>query len=170
MHGEDAALAARDEDAMPIESITAFLDANHVPYEVLHHQVDYTAQETAADTHTPGREFAKTVVLDVGAGHAMAVVPAPYRVDLEKIRQSVGTRQVSLASELEMSQLCPGCDVGAEPPLGNLFNMPVFVDPMLEEDETITFNGGTHNDAIRMRYDDFKNLVHPLSMDLIEAV
>ena len=155
---------------MPIESITAFLDAQHVPYEVLHHRTDYTAQETAADTHTPGREFAKTVILDVGAGHAMAVVPALYKVDLEKIRQSVGTRQVSLASEQEMSDLCPDCDVGAEPPLGNLYDMPVYVDPTLERDETITFNGGTHEDAIRMQYEDFKRLVHPTRMDMIEAV
>lgn len=155
---------------MPNPKVTAFLDAHHVPYEVIHHRVDYTAQETAADTHTPGREFAKTVILDVGVGHAMAVIPALYRVDLEKIRQSVGTRQVSLASELEMSQLCPDCDVGAEPPLGNLYDMPVYVDPTLEKDETITFNGGTHDDAIRMRYEDFERLVHPRRLDMIETV
>lgn len=155
---------------MPNQKITAYLDDHDVPYEVIHHRVDYTAQETAADTHTPGREFAKTVILDVGALHAMAVVPALYRIDLEKIRESIGTRQISLASELEMSQLCPDCDVGAEPPLGSLYGMPVFVDPTLEEDETITFNAGTHDEAIRMRYEDFKRLVHPTPMDMIEAV
>ena len=155
---------------MPNSKVTAFLDANHVPYEVIHHRVDYTAQETAADTHTPGREFAKTVILDVGAGHAMAVLPALYRLDLDKLRHAVGTRQISLASELEMSQLCPDCDVGAEPPLGNLYDMPVYVDETLEKDETITFNGGTHDDAIRMRYEDFKRLVHPTPMDLAQTV
>ncbi len=155
---------------MPNQKVTTFLDEHDVPYEVIHHRTDYTAQETAADTHTPGRAFAKTVILDIGALHAMAVVPAPCRIDLEKIRESIGTRQISLASELEMSQLCPDCDVGAEPPLGNLYGMPVFVDPALEKDETITFNGGTHDDAIRMRYEDFQRLVHPTPMDMIEAV
>jgi len=152
---------------MPLNRVTDLLEDEHITYEVVHHHVDYTAQETAADTHTPGREFAKTVVLGLPGGHAMAVVPALYKVDLEKIRQGIGTRQVRLAEEEVMSRLCPDCDVGAEPPFGNLYDMPVFVDPSLAKDEFITFNGGTHEDAIRMRFSDYERLVHPTIMDMI---
>ena len=152
---------------MPTRTLTAYLNDHHVPFEVLHHRIDYTAQEAAADTHTPGREFAKTVVLDVGhEGRAMAVLPAIFQLDLDKIRAGLGTRQVHLATEMEMSDLCPDCEVGAEPPFGNLYDVPVYVDPTLTSDEYITFNAGTHDDAVRMRYEDYERLVHPTVMDM----
>lgn len=151
---------------MSLNRVTQMLEDEQVNYEVVHHHVDYTAQETAADTHTPGREFAKTVVLGLPGGHAMAVVPALFKVDLEKIRQGIGTRQVRLADEESMERLCPDCDVGAEPPFGNLYDLPVFVDPNLTKDEYITFNGGTHEDAIRMRFSDYERLVRPTIMDM----
>ncbi len=154
---------------MTTNRVTSYLDKEHVSYEVLHHRVDYTAQETAADTHTPGREFAKTVVLGMPRGHAMAVVPAVFKIDLERVREGIGTRQVMLVDEETMSRLCPDCDVGAEPPFGNLYDLPVYVDPSLAKDEYITFNGGSHDDAIRMRYSDFERLVHPTIMEMIET-
>jgi Ala-tRNA(Pro) deacylase len=152
---------------MATTTLTAYLNENHVPFEVVHHRTDYTAQETAADTHTPGREFAKTVVLDIGdQGRAMAVLPAVFQVDMEKLRAGLGTRQVHLADEAEMSDLCPDCEVGAEPPFGNLYDVPVYVDPSLTVDEYITFNAGSHDDALRMRYEDYERLVHPTVMDI----
>jgi Ala-tRNA(Pro) deacylase len=36
------------------------------------------------------------------------------------------------------------------------------VDVTLREDESITFNAGTHTDTIRMAYADFERLVDPV--------
>ena len=152
---------------MVCKRVTSYLETHDVRFEVLPHRIDYTAQETAADTHTPGRDFAKTILLDMPGGHAMAVVPAVYKVDLEKIRQGIGTGQVKLSDEETMSEVCPDCEVGAEPPFGNLYDLPVYVDPMLTQDEYITFNGGTHEEAIRMRYGDWERIVHPTIMDMV---
>ncbi len=153
---------------MTSRRLTAFLDANGVEYEILHHRPDFTAQETAEDTHTPGREFAKTVILDVGVGgHAMAVVPAVCHLDLERIRHEIGTSRVRLADESEMRALCPDCEVGAAPPFGNLYAVPVFVDPSLAEDEYVTFNAGSHDTAVRMRYSEFRRLVAPTELGMV---
>lgn len=40
-------------------------------------------------------------------------------------------------------------------------NLPVYVSPALAEDERITFNAGSHEDAIRMSYREFEHLVQP---------
>ena len=149
--------------------VLTYLDAQDAAYEVIAHRIEYTSQETAADTHTPGREFAKNVLLGTPAGVAMAIVPAIHKIDLEKVRQGLGTNQVRLADEAMMSELCPDCDPGAIPPFGNLYDIPVYVDPTLTGDEFITFNGGTHESAIRMRYCDFERLVHPTIMDMVEG-
>ena len=35
------------------------------------------------------------------------------------------------------------------PPFGNLYDMPVYVDASLGDNEEITFNAGTHRELIR---------------------
>jgi Ala-tRNA(Pro) deacylase len=42
-----------------------------------------------------------------------------------------------------------------------LYDLPVFASRSLERDEEITFNGGTHDQAIRMRFADWKKLAKP---------
>lgn len=141
--------------------MTQVLDDASIGYEVIHHRVDYSAMETAHDTHTPGREFAKTVVLATPEGHVMAVLPATSRVDLLRFARAVGAAEVRLATEDELADLFPDCQVGAEPPFGRLYGVPVFVDASLADQEHITFNAGTHDEAIRMRFADYEKLEQP---------
>ena len=99
----------------------------------------------------------------------MLVLPANLKVDLDKARRALGLSNLRLASEREFEHLFPGCEVGAEPPFGNLYGLPVYVDPRLAEDPEIIFQAGTHTDTIRMRYSDFERLVHPEVCDLARA-
>jgi len=64
-----------------------------------------------------------------------------------------------LAHEVELSRMYPGCELGAMPPFGPMYNQRVFADHSLAADEQITFNAGTHTDAIQMKWADFVNLV-----------
>jgi Ala-tRNA(Pro) deacylase len=73
----------------------------------------------------------------------------------------LGTR-VELAREEEFAGLFPGCELGAEPPFGNLYNLPVYADESLGKDPEIVFNAGTHLEAIRMKYLDFEKVVRPI--------
>jgi Ala-tRNA(Pro) deacylase len=141
--------------------LTDYLSRNDVPYQQIHHTPDFTSQETAAHTKTPGREFAKTVVLRIDHEFGLAVLPAHHRIDFEALRRWLNAQEVRLASEEEMRSLFPDCDVGAEPPLGSLYELPVYVSPTLARDEEITFNGGSHEEAIRMKYDDFARITRP---------
>lgn len=136
-----------------------------VDYEIVHHRLDFTAQGTAADTHTPGRAFAKSVVLDMDGDFALAVIPAHHKIDFFKASQIL-KMDVTLASESDIRELFPDCEVGAEPPFGNLYDLPVYVSPELTTNETITFNAGTHHEAIRMRYADFERLAEPVLLEL----
>ena len=145
--------------------LKSFLEDRHVDYQTLQHVVDFTAQETAADTHTPGVEFAKTVLIEVDGRPALAVLPAHHKVDTERLRTALGAHDVHLADELTMGELCPDCDAGAIPPFGNLYDLPVFLSEAMTEDEKITFNAGTHRTALRMRFKDYEDLVHPRVVD-----
>lgn len=145
-----------------------YLDEQKVEYHLLPHPTDFTAQRTAADTHTPGREFAKPVILEVGERqptYVMVVMPAPHKVNMAKARERFGDH-TALAPEPKLVELFPDCELGAEPPLGQLYGLPVYVAPSLAEDEWITFNAGTHEEAVRIRYADFERLARPEVIDI----
>ncbi len=142
--------------------LKATLDARGIPYEVISHAIDGSAPETAAHTHTPGRQFAKAVVVRTPSGYAMVVVPAHHRVDLEKVGEATGQPKAArLATEEEIARLCPDCERGAVPPFGELYGLPVVVSQELSLEPRITFNAGSHAEAIRMSYLDWATLVRP---------
>lgn len=147
---------------MPVlTKLREFLDQNGVHYEVGSHRLAFTAQEVAAAQHVPGKELAKVVMLRSGTAFIMTVLPAPYRVDIERAKVALGKSDLSLATEQEFKNLFPQCEPGAEPPFGNLYNLPVYVDQTLTRDEDIVFNAGSHTQTIKMKYADFARLVQP---------
>ena len=146
---------------MPIlKKLQEYLDSHKVKYQVLTHSVAYTAQEIAALQHLPGRQMAKVVMLKKDGKPFMAVVPATYRINFARLRDLLGER-VEMETESEFRGLFPGCETGAEPPFGNLFNIEVWVDTSLTQNEEIVFNAGTHRQTVRMRYEDFARLAEP---------
>lgn len=146
---------------MPLERLRQFLDSNAVKYVTLRHSPAYTAQEVAALAHVPGKEWAKTVMVKLDGKMAMAVVPASCRVIFDLLKEAAGARAAELATEQEFRDLCPGCEVGAMPPFGNLFGMDVYVDEGLAADPEIAFNAGTHTEMVRLSFVDFVRLVKP---------
>ena len=146
---------------MPLAKLRDFLDKEKVKYVTISHSTAYTAQDIAASAHIPGKELAKTVMVKIDGRMAMVILPASYRVDFDLLRQASGATLVEMATEDEFKDLFPGCNVGAMPPFGNLYGIPVFVAKSLAEDEEIAFNAGSHSELIKLRYEDFERLVKP---------
>jgi Ala-tRNA(Pro) deacylase len=143
------------------EKLRLFLDESRVPYTHTVHPLAYTAREVASAEHVPAREVAKTVVIWGDNGYAMLVLPASMVVDFQELRTVLGLSHIRLATETELGQLFPDCDLGAMPPFGNLYNMPTYLDGGLLRDETIAFNAGTHRDVIHMHLEDYRRLATP---------
>jgi Ala-tRNA(Pro) deacylase len=143
-------------------SVHEFLRQAHVPYTVMPHTPAFTAQEEAAATHVPGRDWAKVVICVVDDEPIEAVVPAPLLVNLDRLLALTGGREIRLAREDEMQRLYPDCEPGAMPPFGPLYGQTVFVDVTLAAETNIVFNAGTHTDAIAMRWADFARTVRPI--------
>jgi Ala-tRNA(Pro) deacylase len=143
------------------ERVEAFLRQNQVRYTLLHHPLAYTADEVAAVEHVPGRNFAKVVMVKAAGKLAMVVVPATHRVSLGLAATVLQAPDVRLATEKEFAEAIPESEVGATPPFGNLYGLPVYVDEALARDATITFRAGTHTDTITIDYPDYARLVNP---------
>jgi Ala-tRNA(Pro) deacylase len=153
----------RQEDFMAVvPSVQEFLRRANVPYSVVPHARAYTAQEEAAVTHVPGRDWAKAVVCFVDGEPIQAVVPADLEVDLDRLAVVARATSIRLAEEHELRWLYPDCERGAMPPLGPLYKQTLYVDDALADEERIVFNAGTHADAVSMRFDDFAAIAHPI--------
>ena len=146
---------------MPVKRLMEFLDSNNIKYVTISHSPAYTAQAIAASAHVSGKELAKTVMVKVDGKMAMAVLPASYQVDFDLMKETVGSKEIELATEAEFKDLFPECEVGAMPPFGNLYDMPVFAAAKLAEDDEIAFNAGSHTELIKLSYKDFERLVDP---------
>lgn len=151
---------------MPVQRLKEFLSEKEVTYETVPHSEVYTAQEAAAAAHIRGKDVAKTVMVKIDGEMAMVVLPATLQVDLDSVRDVTGTDSVTLATEDEFKDLFPSCEPGAMPPFGNLWDLQVFVDRHLREDERIAFAAGTHHELVRMAYSDFERLVDPVVAEL----
>lgn len=147
---------------MPVsKKLKGFLDENKVKYVVVAHSKAYTAQEIAASLHIPGNELAKSIIVKVDDGFAMVVLPASYRINFEMLKNVLGKKKVSLASEEDFKSLFPECEIGAMPPFGNLYDVPVYMAESLLADDEIFFNAGTHTEVIRLKMEDYKKLANP---------
>ena len=151
---------------MPVPvAIQEYLNLRGCPYSLIPHPRAYTAQEEAAVTHTPGHEWAKTVVCFCDDEPVLAVIGADRKLDLDRLRRVAGADTARLAKESEFAALYGECEVGAMPPIGPLYGQRVFVDRRLAECREVTFHAGTHMDGIRMSYDRFTELVKPMVGD-----
>ena len=146
---------------MSLSKLREFLDSHEIKYLVMSHSLAYTAQGVAALAHVSGKKLAKTVIVKIDGILAMAVIPASSHVDLDRLRGLTGALIVELATEREFKDAFPDCETGAMPPFGNLYDMPVYADANLAENEEITFSAGTHRELVRMNWADMRRLVNP---------
>jgi Ala-tRNA(Pro) deacylase len=153
---------------MTAERVRTHLDEQGIRYELADHPLAYTAQEVAAAEHVAGETFAKPTLLMADGKLVMAVMPGPLRVDFEKAREALGADEVRLASEAEFSPAFPDSEVGAEPPFGNLYGMPVHTDDRLTASR-IVFKAGSHRQTMAMALSDFLEIVRPTRADLAAA-
>ena len=142
--------------------VRELLTREAAPFDVIQHRDVYTAQERAAVTHISGRLVAKVVVVRDGVWHAMVVLPASARVDLPALRRATGRPGLELAGETQLAELFPDCDVGAMPPFGRLYGLPVYLDSALADHPEMVFPGGSHDEEVRMPMREYLRIERPI--------
>ena len=143
------------------EKLKSLFEQENVDYELMVHSESYTAQEKAAGMHVPGAQLAKVVMAKADGKLAMLVISADQNVDFGKAKKVLKAKEVTLAKEEDFGDLFPDCDLGAMPPFGNLYDIPVWVDEDLARQESIVFNACSHYEAARISYSDYERLVKP---------
>ena len=141
-----------------------YLAQKRVPSEVLNHPATFDSQHMAHELHVSGHEVAKTVLLRCSgrSQYAVAVLPASKKIDLEKAGRALGGDSSELANEVEMHEKCPDCELGVLPPFGSCYGIVTLADESLGDHEQIVFEGDSHEQSLRVNYEDYFRLEHPL--------
>ncbi|WP_460864157.1 aminoacyl-tRNA deacylase [Rhodococcus aerolatus] len=83
----------------------------------------------------------KTLVLDLGTGLGVAVVPVPARADLKACAHALGVRRAELAQP-RAAERATGYVVGGISPLGQRRSLPTVVDASALTHPTVLVSGG----------------------------
>jgi Ala-tRNA(Pro) deacylase len=146
------------------------LERKGFAYEELHHSEAWTAQELAQREHVSGHRVAKVVGVLADGQPVELILPASRRVMLDRVRQLLGANEIRLATEQELQEDFPDCELGAIPALRHWRGVNVVMDGNLVGAGNIIILGGTHRDAIRMQFDDWFEMVDPRVEEFSEPV
>ena len=139
-----------------------YLKQNGIVYSHSTHSPAFTAREVASAERMPARQIGQNSGVLRRQWLRDAAASADYVINFDEVRRLLGLTEIRLATEAELMALFPECEVGAMPPFGNLFNMPVLLDESIASAEFIGFTAGTHRDVIHVSGADFHALVNPL--------
>lgn len=139
-------------------TLQRYLDGQGVQFDLMPHKHTFNSSSTAEAAHIPGDSLAKAVLLEDPQGYLMAVIPSTHRLNLAMLRSTLH-RPLELATEGELTDLFPDCELGAIPPLGSAFGLDTVVDQSLLNRPEIWFEAGDHEDVVHISGSQFRNLL-----------
>ncbi len=144
--------------------IRKYMTTHHVKYETISHSRAYTALQCAQAAHIKGGYFAKSVVVKLDNKFVLVAIPANVRLDIEQFKKETQAKHAEIAHETEFQDKFSDCEIGAIPLFGELYGMDVYLAESLTHKEWLAFNAGNHNELLKIKSEDFLNLVHPKTL------
>jgi Ala-tRNA(Pro) deacylase len=143
-------------------TLRKYLVAHDVKVKLITHSPTGSSMESAEQAHVSGDALAKGVLVKDDEGYLLVVVPSDYHVDLDSLRRFLG-QPVELASEEELGDLFPDCELGAVPPLGHAYGIKTIWDPKttLGSERQVFFEAGDHVHLVRVSGEKFHELMAP---------
>ncbi len=122
--------------------------------------------ENLAAAHIPAEKVARSQIVVNGHARLMVVYPANRNLDFDALEKLL-TRRFEPCPEDDLSEVVPGCDPEALPPLGELFGLSVILDRALVGLDKIYFSPGVPDLFVSMSGSEFIRL-HAHSLRKLE--
>jgi len=135
-----------------------YLTSHKIDYSELPHEHTATALQSANATHVAGGSVVKAVLLSDGREYLLAVLPANRRLEINRLCDFMG-QDYELAGEDEVGDVFNDCEIGAIPPVGDAYGLPVIWDDSLSKPDGVYLEAGDHETLIRVNKDNFLRMM-----------
>lgn len=146
------------------DRIAHLLRAHDAPFTPIDHEYSETSREVAAARGTPLHIGGKSLVLKLGSSDgrfAVFAVSGARRTQSRLIRRALGVKRMRFATKEELLQLT-GLVPGCVPPFGRpVFDLPLYVDQSIADNDEIAFSVGLHTASFRMATADYLRAAQP---------
>lgn len=136
------------------KNVKKYLDAKGVDYEEIAHKTVHTAYDAANTLKKSLKEIAKTILIEADKTHALVVLPADKKIDMEKLRKALGAKKVSIPSEKIMIKVLK-IQPGSLSSFGRLHDLEVIVDKSMAEVKKVVVSTGSFTDSVFLKVKDF---------------
>jgi Ala-tRNA(Pro) deacylase len=144
------------------QRVLRHLERAGVDVMVRPHPREVSAQRLAAAVHVSGYRVAKSVIIDADGQRMMAVIPAADIVDVRRLASELYVERVRILHESEFLDMFTDCELGAEPPFGSMFGLPVVMDASLARGGgPLIVRAGSHEEVLELRASDYLRLERP---------
>lgn len=131
------------------------------PFEEFEHREVRTAEEAAAVRNWPLDRGAKSILFKVDGTFGIYVMSGGRALDSRLVRRHLGASRTRFANAEELADLT-GVLPGAVPPFGRpIFDLPLYADPSLLEQERIGFTAGVRTVSILLGSRDWLTAAAP---------
>ncbi|WKZ46728.1 MAG: YbaK/EbsC family protein [Anaerolineales bacterium] len=147
------------------EQLCALLDKEGATYRVIEHDPEGRTEFIAKIRGNRIEQSIKSIVVQVRVSkkeniYCLANVPGDCRVDLDGIKRHFDAKGVGMAPR-EKAEALTGCVIGAIPPFTFCDQLPLLVDPLVQENAEVVFNAGRLDRSIFMNLDDYIRIAKP---------
>lgn len=141
--------------------ILAMLKEGHIVHEAYGHEAVRTSEEAAKIRGTALHQGAKALVMVADGKPLMVVVPGDERIDMTAFKHLHKIRDLRMATPDEVKKIT-GVPIGAVPPFGHIFDIPLYMEEGLRTNKQISFNAGLHTKSILMNETDYEKVARPV--------
>ncbi len=133
-----------------------------IEISVIEHAPTYTPEESALARGEDLSIGGKALLLKVGDIYGIFVLSAGRVIDNKKLKDYFKAKKVRFANNEELNKLT-GLPTGAVPPFGRpIFDLNLYVDNSILENENIAFNAGSLTKSIKMKTQDYIKIANPV--------
>lgn len=160
-----------------VQKIKDLLDAAGTAYKCFEHEPVRTSEEAAAIrpeyTISQGakalivRIKKKNVSPEEEKQFVQIVVPGDAKFDPKKARAVLDAKDIRFATPEEVGEITGGVVPGGVPPFGILWDLPVYVEETLLNNDEIIFNAGDRSFSIAVKSEDYTKVVAPEVVSII---
>lgn len=161
---EEIGLAVRKKTKSEMTVFDAIVDMfrkHKVSVKVLEHEPVYTSADAAGKRGTSLEEGLKAILLYADEKPIMVAVVGNTKIDMGRLKKLFGFRDVRMATPEEVIAVT-SVPIGAVPPFGFLFSIPLYIDERVRKQSSVVFNAGLHTKSLRVKESDYELVEKPI--------